>query len=232
MKKLNLIFLLLLSLNSIAQTQHQQPYIEVTGVSEIEIIPNEIYLDICLKERNENGKKLTIDILEKQLKSTLKNIEISEDHLSISDVNSVLAKTGWWKEEILSIANYSLKVKGADKLKLLFEKLKAMKISDINITKATHSDIIEIKKKNRIQAIKSAKAKADYLLSAIGEQTGKPAMINELANSNQNFINANYINNTNSYSILKVSASGLKNKQVEFQKIKITSSIYVKFLIK
>ena len=105
-----------------------------------------------------------------------------------------------------------------------------MKISDINITKATHSDIIEIKKKNRIQAIKSAKAKADYLLSAIGEQTGKPAMINELANSNQNFINANYINN--SYSIMKVSASGLKNKQVEFQKIKITSSIYVKFLIK
>ncbi len=151
--------------------------------------------------------------------------------MSISDVNSVLAKTGWWTEEILSIANYTLKIKGAAKLKLLFEELKKLKISDVNITKATHSDLIEIRKKNRIKAIKKAKEKADYLLAAIGEQTGKPLIVNELANNNRNFVNANFMKQ-NSYAITKLSSSEAKPKIVEFKKIKITSSVYVKFSIK
>lgn len=232
MKKLNFVFLLLFSVNIFSQTSIQKPYIEVTGVSETEIVPNEIYLDICLKERNEKGKKLTIDFLENQLKSTLKRIGIPEENLSISDVNSVLSKTGWWTEEIFSIANYTLKVNGAKKLKLLFESFKKLKISDVNITKATHSNIIKIKEKNRIAAIKAAKKKADYLLSAIGEQTGKPLIINEVNTGNDpSFVNANFINTNRSYA----SVSKLKsynNKIVQFQKIKITSSIYIKFLIK
>jgi uncharacterized protein YggE len=231
MKKLKFIFFLLFTSAVLAQTTIQQPYIEVTGTSEIEIIPDEIYLDICVQERIEKGEKLTIDILENQLKSVLRNIGIPEKNLSISDVNAVLAKTGWWKEEVLSIANYTLKVNGATKLKKLFESFKNLKISQVNITKATHSNIIEIKKKNRITAIKMAKEKADYLLSAIGEQTGKPKIINELVNNNQNFINANFISGyASGNSMSKMRSS--KNKIVEFQKIKIKSSIYVKFNIK
>ena len=177
MKKNSFLLFFLFTVTLFAQTQNQKPYIEVTGTAEIEIVPNEIYLDISIKERTEKGKKLTIDYLENQLKSVLKKIDIPEKNLSISDVNAVLAKTGWWKEEVLSIANYSLKVNGASKLKKIFEHFKKMNISDVNITKATHSNIIEIRKKNRIKAIKIAKEKADYLLAAIGEQTGKPIII-------------------------------------------------------
>jgi hypothetical protein len=86
----------------------------VTGIAEIEIVPNEIYLDISIKERSEKGKKLTLDFLENQLKTVLKSIEIPEKNLSISDVNAVLAKTGWWSEELFSVANYSLKVNGKE----------------------------------------------------------------------------------------------------------------------
>lgn len=231
MKKIKLIIFLLFTGTILAQNSTQQPYIEVTGIAETEIIPNEIYLDIQIKERIEKGEKLTITVLENQLKSTLRKIDIPKNNLSISDVNAVLAKTGWFKEEILSIANYTLKVNGASKLKLLFESFKKLEISEVNITKATHSNIIEIKKRNRITAIKKAKEKADYLLAAIGEKTGKPIIINELANNNQAFVNANFINNYSSgNSISKV--RGFKNKIVEFQKIKIKSSIYVKFQIK
>lgn len=231
MKKNSFLLFFLFTVTLFAQTQNQKPYIEVTGTAEIEIVPDEIYLDICIKERNEKGKKLTIDYLENQLKTVLKKVEIPEKNLSISDVNAVLAKTGWWKEEILSVANYTLKVNGANKLKLLFESFKKMNISEVNITKATHSNIIQIKKKNRIKAIKVAKEKADYLLSAIGEQTGKPFIINELANNNQSFVNANFLNTNRSYSSFS-KVKNYKNEIVEFQKIKITSSIYVKFQIK
>ena len=232
MNKLTFLFLFLCSMSIFSQKQAQQPYIEVTGVSEIAIVPNIIYLDICIKERNEKGKKLTLDFLENQLKATLTRIGIPKENLSISDVNSVLAKTGWWTEEILSVANYTLKVNGSSKLKQLFENFKKIKISDVTITKATHDNIIEIKKKNKIKAIKAAKEKANYLLNAIGEQTGKPIIVHETVSSNNNFVNASYNNKHKSYSMIKVEARGIKNKFVEFEKLKITSSIYVKFLIK
>ncbi|WP_397445615.1 SIMPL domain-containing protein [Polaribacter sp. R77954] len=231
MKQKSILLFLLISIRIFSQNPTENSYIDVTGVSETEIAPNEIYIDISMKERNEKGKKLTLDILENRLKNTLKSIGIPENNLTISDVNSVLAKTGWWTEEVLSVAHYRLKIKGADKLKPLFEQFKKMKIYDVNITKATHSNIIEIRKKNRIKAIKKAKEKADYLLFAIGQQTGKPAIINELTNKNPSFVNANFINQNTNYAITKISGSGLKNKFVEFRKIKITSSIYVKFLI-
>ena len=232
MKNFKFIFFLLFTSAILAQSTPQKPYIEVTGTAEIEIVPDEIYLDIKIKEHTEKGKKITLDVLENQLKIVLRNIGIPEKNLSISDVNAVLAKTGWWSEEIFSVANYSLKVNGADNLKQLFENFKKLEISDVNIAKATHSDLINIKKKNRIKAIKAAKEKADYLLIAIGEQTGKPIIINELANNNQTFVNANYLNNNTNYSMMKVRSSGLKDETVEFKTIKITSAIYVKFEIK
>ena len=231
MKYIKLFALLFFCSTVFSQVKNDiKPFIEVIGTAETEIIPDEIYLNISVKERMEKGKKLTIDILENQLKGQLKIIGIPEKNLSISDINAVLAKTGWWKEEVLSIANYTLKVNGADKLKTLFESFKKLKISDVNITKATHSSIIELRKKNRIKAIKIAKEKSDYLLSAIGEKTGKPIMINEISQNNQqNFTLANQIN-VSGYGISKL--RGFKNEIVQFEKIKISSSIYIKFGIK
>lgn len=232
MKKISFLFCCLFTITIFAQSQIQKPFIEVTGIAETEIVPNEIYIDICLKERNEKGKKLTIDYLESQLKSVLVKIGISEKNLSISDINSVLSKTGWWTEEIFSVANYTLKVKGANTLKQLFENFKKMNISDVNITKATHSDMINLRKTNRIKAIKIAKGKADYMLKAIGEQTGKPIIINEINTGSQpNFVNANFVNQARGYSSISKTKS-FKNQIVQFEKITITSSIYVKFEIK
>ncbi len=43
------------------------PYIEVNGYAEKEIIPNEIYIGITLRERMENKEKVTIEAQEKLL---------------------------------------------------------------------------------------------------------------------------------------------------------------------
>ncbi|MGY8910765.1 MAG: SIMPL domain-containing protein, partial [Flavobacteriales bacterium] len=64
MKNFKLIFFLLFTSAILAQSTGQKPYIEVTGTAEIEIVPDEIYLDITLKERTEKGKKITLDVLE------------------------------------------------------------------------------------------------------------------------------------------------------------------------
>lgn len=232
MKKILLIvFVLFLVTATTLGQSNPQNLIEVTGIAEKEIVPDEIYIDIHLKERVERGKKLTLDFLENQLKQELKAIGIPEENLFIGDINAVLAKTGWWKEEVLSVAKYNVKVTNAERMKLLFERFKKLKISNVNITKATHSKIKEFQKENRIAAIKAAKEKATYLLTAIDAKVGMPIYVRE---NNVNIYQPRMAN----MSSLKVRGMAslednkpIKASVVQFEKIKLSSSVFVKFLI-
>ena len=237
MKKIVFILTMLITTSLIGQTvkPFEKPYIEVTGKAEKEIVPDEIYIDICLEERMEKGKKITIEQQETKLKNELNNANIPIENLSIGDINAVIVKTGWWRKNVLSKANYELKVNGAHQLKKVFEALEKLKITNAYINRATHSKIEEIRRKIRIKAIKEAKQKADDLLTAIGEKTGKPIIINDLSSKNQqNYVLANHSN----YSINKISSykeeeqSYKKRSSVQFQKIKVSSTFYVKFEIK
>ena len=124
MKKINLLVLLLFTATIFAQTQTQKAYIEVTGIAETELSPNEIYLDICIKERTEKGKKLTIDFLENQLKARdfgevepkIRNPKNSWIHfqtkskkkLYIEHENNVAIYWGIEKEDIINTNDYNL----------------------------------------------------------------------------------------------------------------------------
>lgn len=58
MKQLTFLFLLFLSSFILSQNSNlENSYIEVLGSSVKKVVPNEIYLDIFLKERIEKGKK-------------------------------------------------------------------------------------------------------------------------------------------------------------------------------
>lgn len=236
MKKSILIVLLLFSLTGFGQQlkPNAKPYIEVTGKAEKEIVPDEIYIDLCLEERMEKGNKITIEEQENKLKKALSNVGIPLENLSIADINAVIVKTGWWRKELLSKAKYELKVDGANQLKKVFKVFKKLNITDANIVRATHSKIIEIRKSIRISAIKAAKDKANYLLNAIGEKTGKPLIINESIENNQQFAPLNHLNisNSNEYTSKSRTFKSYGRNVVQFEKIKISSAIYIKFEIK
>ncbi len=234
MKAVQIIIVLFFSSIVFSQTiKDNKPFIEVTGRAELEISPDEIYLDIRLKEKIKNGKKTTLDVLENSLKKELEIIGIPKESLFISDINSVISKTGWWTNEILSIGKYSLKITNTKKLKKVFKAFEKLEITDAYIIKATHSKLASFKKKNRIAAIKAAKEKARYLLNAINATTGKPLKVNETEHQLQNFAQLNHLNTSSaryesSVSKVKTSNQGL----VQFENIKLTSSIYVVFEIK
>jgi len=88
----------------------------------------------------------------------------------------------------------------------------------------------------KILAIKAAKDKADYLLTAIGEQTGKPLIIkeNEILPTRQlQSVNTRGARSESSeYYIDGIKMKSEDNNEIQFQKIKIQTSIYVKFSIK
>lgn len=234
MKTLTLFLLITLSLFGFGQNltdlEPEKPFIEVTGTVEHNIIPDEIYISITIRERHKGKEKITIEKQEANLKEALKSIGISLDNLSLSDKNADYIKVKWSKMDVIAKAEYILKVDDAVSVGKVFEKLDELKILDANISRVSHSEIEEFKKEVRILAIKAAKEKADYLLITIGEQTGKALIVREVGSFHK--LEDSYLNTVNTRNNEFQSQNKAEDKIIQFQKIKLQAAIYVKFEIK
>jgi uncharacterized protein len=209
----------------------EKPYIIVTGTAEQEIVPDEIYISITIREKYENKEKISIEVQEDKLKTALKEINIDLKNLFLSDANADYVKVKWKTKDVLTKKEFILKVTNATTVGEVFQQLEKIAITDADVAKVNHSKIDSLKKEVRIMAIKAAKAKADYLLAAIGEQTGKPLVVQENDNANHEMSMLN-VRGSRSFD-KEYYVDGQKvNDEIQFQKIKIQSSIYVKFSIK
>jgi len=209
-----------------------QPYIEVSGTAEKDVIPDEIYIGITIKEKYVNREKITIEEQEGKLKLLIQSLNIDMSNLSISDADADYVRVSWQKKDVLTKKNYSLKVSDAASVSKVFQGLDNLEITEANIDKVKYSKIDSLRKEVRVLAIKAAKDKADYMLAAIGEKTGKPLIINEsvtLPTSNV----AGYMRGQRSEGNV-VYIDGIKVKEnieneIQFEKIKIQISVYTKF---
>ena len=202
---------------------NEVPHIDVTGKAEMEVIPDLIYISIYIIEREENRKIITIQEQENNLKEVLKFLDIDLKNFSAADINADLVEKRWKKEEVKTYAKYVLLVSDFEIATKVFEKLDALKVAGVEITKFAHSKITEYRKEVRIKAIKAAKNKADYLLEAIGAKTGLPLEVKE---------NNYHTPNLSSNGVIVVEQTTTNKLSVQFKNIKITSSIFVKFEIK
>jgi uncharacterized protein len=207
------------------------PYIEVNGTAEKEIIPDEIFIDITIRERYNNKTKVSIEEQEEKLKKAVKSLGIDLSNLFLADANADYVKISWQKKDVLTKKEYTLKVTNATTVGQVFQELEKLEITDAYISRVHHSQMEQLKKEVKIMAIKSAKEKADYLLFAIGEEVGKPLIIRE--NEYVPYMNVNTVNRyRNEGELYESSVSKFESHPIEFQKIKIQTSIYVKFSIK
>ncbi|MEY3049667.1 MAG: hypothetical protein RL365_1705 [Bacteroidota bacterium] len=209
------------------------PYIEVNGYAEKEVIPNEIYIGITLRERMENKEKVSIESQEQQLREALNTLSIPISNLAIADANADYVKVSWQKRDVLTKKEYLLKVGNATTVGKVFQELEKMKIQDGFIDHVSHSAIDSLRTQVRIEAIKAAKEKSDYLLNAIGQKTGNALVVSELGNSSITRTDiARMPNKTLNYlSGVELFESVNKASEIEFQKIKLSYSIYTKFTI-
>jgi uncharacterized protein len=212
----------------------EQPYIEVTGTAEKEVIPDEIYIGIIIREKYENKVKVTIEEQEEKLKSAVKLLGIDLTNLYLSDANADFVKIRWHKKDVLTKKDYTLKVTNATTVGQVFLELEKLEITDAFISRINHSKMDSLRKEVKILAIKAAKDKANYLLAAIGEQTGKPLVIKENEILPIRTLNENErgVVNANKEQFYKIEMKSLDNNEIQFRKIKIQTSIYIKFSIK
>lgn len=237
---LTLVFLLTTML-SFGQAQtltaEERPYIEVTGTAEKEVIPDELYLRIVIRERYVQKTKITVEEQEEKLKAAIKAIGIQTENLYLTNANADYVKISRQKKDVLTRKDYTLKVNDAPTLGKVFQELEKLEITDAFIEKVSYSKMDELRKEVHIQAIQAAKEKADYLLQAIGEKTGKPLIIKEEdpAYGTHYNVRSNVVFDESSYGTYFGMVEG-KNKEdlddeIQFRKINVQISIYVKFAI-
>ena len=219
-KHITFLTFLLFSFLSFSQSGQKnfidQPYIEVTGQSETEIAPNEIYLRIVLDEKDKKGR-VSIEKQENLMLSRLKVLSINlDDNLSVLDFDGFYRKKFLGENEVSKKKTYQLIVNDGKTLGEVFRSLDAIDISNISIQKVSHSDIESLRRENKIKALKEAKKKAGNYAIAIDQNIGNALYIQEIQNYN------NYRYETNSLDkVVALGYSAQKNKGEEITDLNI-----------
>lgn len=206
-----------------------QPYIEVTGQIETEIIPNEIYLRIILNEKDKKGR-ISIEKQENQMLAKLKTLQIDlENNLSVLDFDGFYKKKFLGDNELSKKKTYQLMVTNGKMLGEVYRTLDVIDISNISIQKISHSDIEKLKRDNKIKALKIAKKKAKDYASAIDQKIGNALYIKEVQNYNNRYDS----NALNEVAISYVSKRG-KSEEISNLNIKsilLKSTILARFTL-
>jgi uncharacterized protein len=231
MKKYFLIITLsILSIVSNSQNKNfiDQPYIEVNGMADTLVIPNEIYIRILLSEKDTKDK-VSLEELEKKMVEIFKsmNIDVEKD-LTTSDIISNYKYYLLKNKDVLKSKVYTLKVVNAVTASNVFIKLEEAGISNVSIERVDHSDANNLRNKMRAKSITDAKNKAIALTGALNQTIGGAIHIidNNIDQQLQGRVAGIQIRGVSSY-------KGVDElPKIEFEKIKITGNVNVKFMLK
>lgn len=156
--------------------------IQVNGVAERKVVPDEIYVRIVINEKEMKLNK-SVEQMERAMITALKNGGVDTDkNLKIdqmsSDYKNYFLKPG----QVRSSATYELKVSSAQELGRVYQTLEAEGISNMSVTRQTHSRLREIQGELRVEAMKNAREVAEQLAAAEGLKVGPAVYINDFGN--------------------------------------------------
>lgn len=228
-----LLFLAMIFIGQ-AQTKNfiDQPYIDVSGYGDSLVIPNEIYIKIIISEKDTRDR-VSVEESETKMVDGLKALGIdTEKDLTTFDFGSNYRFYLLRQKDIFKTKQYILKVTDAVMTNKVFMFLEDIDISNTSIDRVDHSEIEGIKKVTRIKAVENAKQKAISLTQPLNQSIGQAIYLtdNEVA--------------TNVESQLQGKVSGVvvtgygKSKtakeppRISFEKIKISTTVSVKFALK
>jgi uncharacterized protein YggE len=230
---------ILVTATSFAQNQIN-PYpktITVTGSAEMEIIPDEIYVQVDLKEYEKKGQgKINIENIKRNFVDNVKAIGIPDSLVSIAAYdgfggNPWLRKKNK-KNELLASISYQIKIKTSKQLDDLVDKLDDEATTNFYIQRTSHSKLTELRKQLKIQAIKAAKEKAQYLTEAINEKAGEAVTINEPTEYYQPYYNTMRSNVMMKEQAMAGDMAAANGNPVDFRKMKLRYDVTVVFAVK
>ena len=231
-KVLAFILVIVCSLSSNAQmkTFLDVPYIEVYGSADTLVTPNEIYISIVIAEADVKNK-ISLEDQERKMVAGLKSLGINtEKELTTSDMQSNFKFYVLKQKDVMKTKSYSLKVGDAVLATRVFMKLEELGIANANLDRVGHSDMVKLKNLCRTNAVKNAYDKAKALTSPIGASVGVPLHIADFSNDGDGA--AQPLNQIRVRGMSTLNEVKEELPQIDFEKIRISMNVSVKFMLK
>ena len=209
--------------------------ISVKGSAEIELIPDEIYVVVTLKEYEKKGTgKIELEKIKTDFLSPCRNSGLPDSVITIASYEGFNPKPWFTKRktnDLYSTIAYQVKFTNSKKIDDLINKLDDNATYNFEVVRVSHSKIQEYRRQMKVQAIKAAKEKATYLTEAVGEKLGEAVTIIENPDNIESLDMGNrqatvYNNAYNTSQFAK------SDEGIDFKKIKIAMEINVVFAIK
>ena len=230
MKKITLLFLIILSVKSFSQTKNfiDLPYIETSAKVDTLVIPDRIYLNIMITEKDTKGK-ISVEQQESKMNEKLKSLGIvTEKQLTLNDLSRNYKKYFLKQQDIQKSKNYTLTVYNAKVAGKVIIALEEIEISNITLEKTEYSKVEEMILILKSKAILKAKNQAIAMTKPINQNVGNAIYISDYNN----------ISNMLSGRVAGIQIRGinsLKEKEnfepinIEFEKIKIETEVKATF---
>jgi uncharacterized protein len=242
MKNLFIVMLTLLSFTGFSQVQENKfpRTINVNGSAEMEVVPDEIYVQVELREYDKKGTgKVDIETIKRNFLNAAKSIGLAETDLSVQGYSGWDGNYWWYKKnkkqnpDMKAGITYWVKVSSTSKMDELVNKLDDEATQNFFIAKVSHSKLQEFKRQLKVQAVRAAKDKAIYLAEAINEKVGEAITINEP--NEVGYYPPAYGRVANQSMMVKAEAADMGGgaaMNVDFKKIKLQFDVNVVFALK
>jgi uncharacterized protein len=246
MKKLFLLLIISVSCHEIfGQQTAANPFprtITVAGCAEMDIIPDQIYVNVALREYQKRGEeKKDLELLKSNFLGYCKLIGVPDSAISIASYTGFnnyywLRKNKKKSPDLNAGITYQLVFSSSKQMDELIEKLDDEATQSFDIVNTSHSKMPEFRRQLKTGAVKAAKDKAIYLTEAINEKLGPAITITEPDETGNLTARLSNVSNgvfsqtrlDNNYRLI---GEGDKTLEVDFKKIRLRYEVSVIFAL-
>lgn len=219
-----------------AQQLTYNPYpktISVSGSAEMEVVPDEIYVQVDLKEyKKKNGDKIDIEQIKTDFLASCKAAGIPDTNISVMNFtgsnSNLIIKKKRKDPDMIATLSYQIRFSNARKIDELVNKMDDEATSNFAVIRTSHSRMSEYRKQLKIKAVKESKEKAAYLCEAVNEQLGVAVTIEE---PQEYFAGNNYMSNAR-MAVAEDAAGSSYGNAIDFKKMKLRFDVRVVYAIK
>ncbi|WP_068856428.1 SIMPL domain-containing protein [Leyella lascolaii] len=174
------------------QAQTNERYIEVTGTSEIEIVPDKIHYLIEIREyfkEEFDGKskpeeyrtKVPLSEIEQGLRGVLAEAGIPQNAIRTQEIGDYWRQQG---QDFLLSKKFDITLTDFNQINEIVKRIETKGIHTMRIGELENNDMLAYHQKGKVEALKAARRKATYLVEALGKRLGEVIRIVEKDSGN------------------------------------------------
>ena len=224
------VMLLVFSITGLhAQTKNfiDQPYLETTAQVDTLVVPDKIFLSIHISEKDTKDRT-SVEELENRMQAKLKQLGIdTKEQLSLGSLSSNFKEYFLRKTGVLKSKYYSLLVYDALTAGKVIQGLESVGIANVDFQKAEVSNLEDIKVMLRGKAVAKAAKHAKVMVEPLGQTVGKALYLSDMNTG----IIYGWRNQNRMQEMTMSKADSFQPIDVDFQKVKVSSTVNVKFAI-